>query len=457
MPPKRKVLAEADANAATATTTRAKKVRISEVIAGDDSKQGSDEASQVPAAPEPNAEEKGGRLSPGYHPAVTRSKRWSKVSNSANIDMNYRDATKDPEEAYAYICMCRAPRFATKANDDRGAEDAAGKPAEKSPAETDRPPCDFGETCICKQPASQHLGHEWILSYAGYYRFGCQRCHAETRSPENFHMHTFNGHESYGAMEVVQNLFLDFDEARRAKNCSEQWAIVEATAMFLLSDWGGCIATVDDGEKLKATAAQVARMVLATFATLEQAGLLKPDSEVRNVGLVMAMYLKLAYLLRRQSALEPSKLSWAPTTAAGAPKAKASKKSFDFHPARFASYVLTYSTKHAIPLRGVEAMDVYTRALDAYITLPKAAADPWAWAEALAAYKRTCALPVQQLGAGAAGAAAAKGGAIGGDAFDVTTWTSEQRARHSWKGKDALGQRELDAIRDGFVLDINHR
>ncbi len=363
--------------------------------------------------------------------------------------MNYKDATKDPEEAYSYICMCRAPRFATESQNSAEDDQLEEAEAESNGVRKKRARCDFGVTCICKQPASQHPGHDWVLSYAGYYRFGCQRCHAETRNPDNFRMRTFDEHESYGAVEVVQNLFLDFDEARRAKNCSEQWAIIEATAMFLLSDWGSCIVTVDGG-MLRATTAQVARMVLSTFATLEHAGLLKPDSEIKNIGLVMAMYLKLAHLLRQQSGLEPSKLDWAGASQSSGPLKK-KKKSFDFNPARFASYVLTYSTKNDISLCGVEAMDTYTKALDAYITLPKASPDPWGWKDALGAYKRTCVLSVGHS------VGVKSKGTIGGDALDVTTWSSAARAKYSWKGKDALGEQEIKAIRDGFVLDIDHQ
>lgn len=43
-------------------------------------------------------------------------------------------------------------------------------------------------------------------------------------------MYTYNDHLGYGIMELVQNLLLDFDEAKAT--WKEQWSICEAAAMF---------------------------------------------------------------------------------------------------------------------------------------------------------------------------------------------------------------------------------
>ncbi len=302
-----------------------------------------------------------------------------------------------------------------------------------------QPRCDFGETCICRQPASEHPGHEWILSFAGYYKFGCQRVRAGTRDPEGFGMHTFTQHEAYGAVEVLQNLLLDFEEARRVRNWREQWAVVEAVAMFLLSDWGACAAVVDDGEVLKASAAMVARMALAMLAALDRRHLLSKDSEVKNLGLVMALYLKLAFLLRQHSAFDPAWWLQAQNTSLHGRKGK----DFDFNPAKFASYLLTYATKYAIPLYGVQALDRYTSALDAYINMPRETSntDPWGWSDAFSEYLRLGILPVCAI-------KTRPRSTIGGDVLDITTWTPEERKMYSARGKDPLGEEELRSIRE---------
>jgi hypothetical protein len=49
-------------------------------------------------------------------------------------------------------------------------------------------------------------------------------------------MYTFNDHEGYGCLEMLQNLILDFEEA--AGNYKEQWVVCEALAFFLKTDIG---------------------------------------------------------------------------------------------------------------------------------------------------------------------------------------------------------------------------
>lgn len=54
------------------------------------------------------------------------------------------------------------------------------------------------------------------------------------RDPDNFDMHIYNDFFGYAIMELVENLFLDFDEA--AGDWKMQWAICEATALYFQMD-----------------------------------------------------------------------------------------------------------------------------------------------------------------------------------------------------------------------------
>jgi hypothetical protein len=47
-------------------------------------------------------------------------------------------------------------------------------------------------------------------------------------------MYTFNHYAAYGALEVLQNLFLDFEEAAKEKGHREQWAVCEGAVHWLL-------------------------------------------------------------------------------------------------------------------------------------------------------------------------------------------------------------------------------
>lgn len=59
------------------------------------------------------------------------------------------------------------------------------------------------------------------------------------RDPDSFGMYTFNDHLSYGVMEMMQNFFLDFEDA--AGNLQQQWTVCEALGFFLATDASGAV------------------------------------------------------------------------------------------------------------------------------------------------------------------------------------------------------------------------
>ena len=46
---------------------------------------------------------------------------------------------------------------------------------------------------------------------------------------------------------------------------------------------------------------------------------------------------------------------------------------------------------------------------------------------------------------------------IGGDYLEVTSWTSEERKKHSFRGKDLLVEEAIKAIKKGNVLMMKRR
>ena len=53
-------------------------------------------------------------------------------------------------------------------------------------------------------------------------------------NPDNFDMYIHNDFVGYAIMELVENLYVDFDEA--AGDWKMQWAICEATALYFQTD-----------------------------------------------------------------------------------------------------------------------------------------------------------------------------------------------------------------------------
>lgn len=49
---------------------------------------------------------------------IIRRSRWSAVSGSANADNHYIEATKDPAQAYEYLCICQPPWYDDEDDED---------------------------------------------------------------------------------------------------------------------------------------------------------------------------------------------------------------------------------------------------------------------------------------------------------------------------------------------------
>lgn len=189
----------------------------------------------------------------------------------------------------------------------------------------------------------------------------------------------------------------------------------------------------DDSERVAATYRLTGRMFLAMLADLERRELLKPDSEVQNLGLVMAMYIRLAAAMRDACDLDDGN---------NEQPDKPSEEDQKVDIARFDEYVHGYATKHNIKLVNLSKPDdlaeLGTR------DPPPAEDDAWGWEAAFTEYVRdhgTQSGPRQTA-------------AIGGDALDITTWKSAERKAKSFDNKDPLDKKMRDAIKDGMVLQM---
>lgn len=175
-------------------------------------------------------------------------------------------------------------------------------------------------------------------------------------------------------------------------------------------------------------------MFLAMLAKLECQNLLKPGTEAKNLGVVMAMYIKQADSFPSDDLRPDYEDDEEPT--------KGSKKTVTFNPDHFDAHVLAYATKYNIKLLGPSDIDDLVGELEE-VDLPAAGEDPWDWAAEFQAY-------VRDVGMSRRG----KKPGIGGDSLDITTWNSAERKTQSFNKKDPLGKEEIDAIKNGMVLQM---
>lgn len=166
-------------------------------------------------------------------------------------------------------------------------------------------------------------------------------------------------------------------------------------------------------------------MVLSVIANFEVMGLLKPDSEVKDLGVVMAMYMQGTKCWEDLSLLDEED----PET--------------EFSTDAFSDYLFSYANKYQIKLQGPPNIDEIVKDLQD-VDLPDARTkDPWNWADAFKQYLEGYGRVV-------------KGNKreIGGDELDITAWTSKDRKSKSFSGKDPLGKNEIKALKEGAVLQL---
>jgi hypothetical protein len=169
------------------------------------------------------------------------------------------------------------------------------------------------------------------------------------------------------------------------------------------------------------------------LAQLERQRRLGPNSEVKNLGLIMSIYIKTAKAMQANDLLEDGNEE---TVELKMPDGSTEKYTFDL--AKLDEYILGYAERHSIALP-----DAPQDNEGAAEGLPaRTAEDPWNTAEAFCQYERNH------------GKASGPGEkpAMGGDRYDITTWTSAERRSASLKKRDPFSKKEIAALKMGFML-----
>ncbi|OGM43431.1 hypothetical protein ABOM_007634 [Aspergillus bombycis] len=330
-----------------------------------------------------------------------RSKRWPKACVSANLDADYaRFVAEDYDHA-----------FSADEEPKDSAEDIKSKPK-----------CDGGKKCPCQKSPADHPGYPWVATRAGLRKFTSQHIHADIRCPDAFSMYVYNDFAGYGLVEVAQNLVLDFVDAEG--DWKEQWAVCEAVGLSIMGDMFMPLAHICDGDLANDTYCLLLAMFLTMLAKLESQELLGPDSEIKNLGLVMALYICTASDMRDYGIFKEN-------------DDKTNKVAAFYNSDQ---KILAYAKKYNIELRGPSNIDSCVEDMDE-VELPPAKKDPWGWAAVLKQYEK---LHGQQR----------KKPKIGGIQYDITGMSSAERRGSSFDGQDPLKKAELDAIKQGMILQL---
>ncbi|KAH1981467.1 hypothetical protein KXW18_002458 [Aspergillus fumigatus] len=194
--------------------------------------------------------------------------------------------------------------------------------------------------------------------------------------------------------------------------------------MLYMSDALGPLNTIDDSSAVYATLVLAGRTFLAMLAQLEHLDLLKPDSEVKNLGFIMALYIKLAAtedILDLEDVTDEIK------------KNNGTDETFTFVRSNFPSHILAYAKKYnIIKLVGPTDIDEVVEDLEDGCATEEYFDNYTGYYDGRKGWKTR----------------------PGGDALDITTWSSADRKKASFDGKDPLGKEERDAIKKGLVMSL---
>jgi len=181
------------------------------------------------------------------------------------------------------------------------------------------------------------------------------------------------------------------------------------------------------------------------LARLERKNLLSKDSEIFNLGTIMAIYMMIPAQNEDGFQATPRKESIGPK-----------KDGKNWRPSEFPGHILAYARKYDIKLVGPHNIEELVSEAEQDVDLPVpesntgAKADPFGFEKALKAYSTRYKGVMQFL------SKRKKAGktAIGGDALDITTWTPAERKAFAFNGKDPFGAKEIAALKQGSVLGM---
>ncbi|KAJ5736113.1 uncharacterized protein N7483_001238 [Penicillium malachiteum] len=379
--------------------------------------------------------------------------RYTKGSITSFYDVLYKEILVDTKKAFGLVSLCEWNFVGSPDNDETEDTEEDQSETEEDQSETKKDSVCYipfsarytlslmttiigkkfcQDPCVCRKPTLDNPNHPWVVSYAGLLRASIVELLANVREPWVFSLHTFKYHQSYGLIELLENLLLDFDEEEG--NWKNQWAICEAIGLIFTRGTMELIDHVDDPNCLFELCRLVQIMFLTMLATLERQNLLGPDSEVKNLGVVMGMYVLVAAEIgsKKRNVLVGGGIITLGSSNLVMMDTKLSKTRHT------SNVIMGYADKYGFKPQSPRDLvnELARRKIKSpRLTIPLPTAkknDPWNWKKTLEEYK---------------------GGPVGGDRLDMTSWKPEERAKHCFdKSEDPLTQSALDAFKRGELL-----
>ncbi|KAF2670529.1 hypothetical protein BT63DRAFT_424458 [Microthyrium microscopicum] len=144
------------------------------------------------------------------------------------------------------------------------------------------------------KPLRDFPGHKWTVSKKGK-ELAEKYALARMKSDQDmFDLHIFNDYVGYAEQEIIENMIVDFttEFSKKSRSPLAIWSCMEAIALYMnvveIRWWY----MIDAGDQVQECATCLAYTFFAAIGVLKQENLLKPDSPIPNISLVVAMLLR---------------------------------------------------------------------------------------------------------------------------------------------------------------------
>ncbi|KAI1258102.1 hypothetical protein MGN70_001148 [Eutypa lata] len=269
------------------------------------------------------------------------------------------------------------------------------------------------------KPAAEHPDYKWISMWRTWTKCCDLKKRAFYTCPDAFGMYIYNDFNGYGIQELVQNTLIDFDKefSKKTHNddrLNEMWCIASSFVHWLLQDELGPWFMMDDGELFTATNEMIDLMFVTVLNELDQANLLKSDSRIKDLGLVMACFLQWSDIQEEFGATgDEGGVDLPKEIIAYAKKAGIDLKNVGLH-----------GIKEKLEQHGYDAVEPLSG---------NAKADRWAWKKKFTAFKKD-------------------NGITAGEKYNILKMSRKERASYAFDKKDPLKSVSEKDLREGNIM-----
>lgn len=147
-----------------------------------------------------------------------------------------------------------------------------------------------------EKPLANFPNYKWVISKPAQDLWDELRAQDLRRNPDNMNMYIYNDFHGYGQQEVVENALMKFHAEfkwdTKSRDSAKMWSVMEGLSFYL--SYGNFQAwyMTDDTDRAADTVHMVGYALLVALNHLERDDLLKPNSPLKNIPLVLSLYFR---------------------------------------------------------------------------------------------------------------------------------------------------------------------